>query len=54
MPKFLILYRSSVGAREQMAGASPEQVEAGMTAIACSRMVAASVSVAAATVLGPM
>lgn len=32
MQKFLILYRSSVGAREQMATASPEQAEAGMAA----------------------
>jgi len=32
MSKFLVLYRSSVGAKEQMAGASPEQAEAGMAA----------------------
>lgn len=32
MQKFLVLYRSSVGAREQMAGASSEQAEAGMAA----------------------
>jgi hypothetical protein len=32
MPKFLILYRSSVGAREQMADATPEQADAGMAA----------------------
>lgn len=32
MPKFLVLYRSSVGAREQMANATPEQAKAGMGA----------------------
>lgn len=32
MPKFLVLYRSSAGAREQMEAASPEQAEAGMAA----------------------
>jgi hypothetical protein len=32
VPKFLVLYRSSVGAREQMAGATPEQAQAGMDA----------------------
>ena len=32
MPKFLVLYRSSVGAREQMADATPEQAQAGMDA----------------------
>lgn len=32
MQKFLVLYRSSVGAREQMAGASPEEAAAGMAA----------------------
>jgi len=30
--KFLVLYRSSAGAREQMAGATPEQAQAGMQA----------------------
>ena len=30
--KFLVLYRSSVGAREQMEEASPEQAAAGMAA----------------------
>ena len=32
MTKFLVLYRSSVGAREQMANATPEQMQAGMDA----------------------
>jgi hypothetical protein len=32
MPKFLVLYRSPVSAREQMANASPEQAQAGMQA----------------------
>lgn len=32
MSKFLVLYRSSVSAREQMAGATPEQTQAGMEA----------------------
>ena len=30
MPKFLVLYRSSVSATEQMAGATPEQAQEGM------------------------
>jgi len=30
--KFLVLYRSPVSAREQLAGASPEQAQAGMQA----------------------
>jgi hypothetical protein len=30
--KFLVLYRSSVSAREQMADATPEQAQAGMEA----------------------
>jgi len=32
MSKFLVLYRSPVSAREQLASASPEQAEAGMKA----------------------
>jgi hypothetical protein len=32
VPRFLVLYRSSVGAREQMADVSPEQAQAGMDA----------------------
>jgi hypothetical protein len=32
MTKFLVLYRSDVPAREQMAGATPEQAQAGMDA----------------------
>jgi hypothetical protein len=32
MPKFLVLYRSSVSARDQMAAATPEQAQAGMEA----------------------
>jgi hypothetical protein len=32
MSKFLVLYRSSVPAREQMAAATPEQAQAGMEA----------------------
>lgn len=32
MPTFLVLYRSSVPARQQMAGATPEQAQAGMEA----------------------
>ena len=32
MTKFLVLYRSSVSASEQMAGATPEQAQAGMAA----------------------
>jgi hypothetical protein len=32
MAKFLLLYRSSVSAREQMAAATPEQAQAGMEA----------------------
>jgi len=32
MKKFLVLYRSPVSAREQMAGATPEQMQAGMQA----------------------
>jgi hypothetical protein len=32
MPKFLVLYRSPVSAREQMANATPEQAQAGMEA----------------------
>ena len=32
MPKFLVLYRSSVSARAQMASATPEQAQAGMQA----------------------
>src|SRR5690349_17229822 len=32
MSKFLVLYRSSVSAQEQMAGATPEQAQAGMDA----------------------
>ena len=32
MSKFLVLYRSSVSAREQMADATPEQAQAGMEA----------------------
>jgi hypothetical protein len=32
MSKFLVLYRSSVPAHEQMAAATPEQVQAGMDA----------------------
>jgi hypothetical protein len=32
MSKFLVLYRSSVSAREQMANATPEQAQAGMQA----------------------
>jgi hypothetical protein len=32
MNKFLILYRSSASAAEQMAGATPEQMKAGMDA----------------------
>lgn len=30
MKKFLVLYRSTVGAREQMKNATPEQAKAGM------------------------
>ena len=32
MPKYLVLYRAPVSAREQMANASPEQAQAGMEA----------------------
>jgi hypothetical protein len=32
MTKFLVLYRSSVSARDQMANATPEQAKAGMEA----------------------
>jgi hypothetical protein len=32
MAKFLVLYRSPVSAREQMASATPEQAQAGMDA----------------------
>lgn len=32
MPKYLVLYRSPVSAREQMANATPEQAQAGMNA----------------------
>ena len=32
MSKFLVLYRSPVSAREQMANATPEQAQAGMQA----------------------
>jgi hypothetical protein len=32
MKKFLVLYRSSVSAADQMAAATPEQAEAGMAA----------------------
>ena len=32
MTKFMVLYRSAMSAREQMAGASPEQAQAGMDA----------------------
>ena len=32
MSKFLVLYRSSVSSREQMADATPEQAQAGMEA----------------------
>lgn len=32
MAKFLVLYRSSTSAREQMASATPEQAQAGMEA----------------------
>ena len=32
MSKFLVLYRSPVSAREQLASASPEQAQAGMQA----------------------
>ena len=32
MTKFLVLYRSPVSAREQMANATPEQAQAGMQA----------------------
>jgi hypothetical protein len=32
MKKFLVLYRSSVSAAEQMAAATPEQAQAGMAA----------------------
>ena len=32
MPKFLVLYRSSSSAREQLANASPEDAKAGMDA----------------------
>ena len=32
MKKFLVLYRSSVSAADQMAAATPEQAEAGMNA----------------------
>src|SRR5262245_43100 len=32
MSKFLVLYRSPVSAREQLANASPEQAQAGMEA----------------------
>jgi hypothetical protein len=32
VPKFLVLYRSSVSAREQMGQATPEQAQAGMEA----------------------
>jgi hypothetical protein len=32
VPKFMVLYRSSVPAEDQMAGASPEQAQEGMAA----------------------
>jgi hypothetical protein len=32
VPRFLVLYRASVSARQQMAGATPEQMKAGMDA----------------------
>jgi hypothetical protein len=32
VPKFLVLYRSPISAREQMANATPEQAQAGMQA----------------------
>jgi hypothetical protein len=32
MPKFLVLYRAPISAREQMASATPEQAKAGMDA----------------------
>ena len=32
MAKFMVLYRSSTSARDQMAGATPEQMKAGMEA----------------------
>ncbi len=32
MAKFMVLYRSEVSARDQMAGATPEQAQAGMDA----------------------
>ena len=32
MAKFMILYRATTSAREQMAGATPEQMKAGMDA----------------------
>ena len=32
MPRFLVLYRSSVSAQEQMASATPEQMKSGMDA----------------------
>ena len=32
MTKFMVLYRSSTSARDQMASASPEQMKAGMEA----------------------
>ena len=32
MKKFLVLYKSSATAQQQMAGASPEQMQAGMDA----------------------
>jgi hypothetical protein len=32
VPKFLVLYRSTMGAHEQMASATPEQTQAGMDA----------------------
>ena len=32
MTKFMVLYRSAMSAREQMAGATPEQAQAGMDA----------------------
>ena len=32
MPRFLVVYNSPVSAREQMAGATPEQAKAGMEA----------------------
>ena len=32
MPKYLVLYRAAATAAEQMAGASPEQAQAGMDA----------------------